>query len=189
MSKGVNILYESRQYFSSSDKKPVVFLSHKSEDKDYVEKVGQYLMNSGIDIYLDKYDPSLQRATKESDAKKVTECIHKGIKNSDYILCITSEKTIESWWVPYEIGYGKNANKKITTLIRKDISYIPDFLKIEKIIKNISGINDFIKEITTSHSIPLKEVYDYNYSEKYANYNQIGAVTADNPLSSYLEIR
>ena len=75
----------SREYYNSL-KKPVVFLSHKSEDKNYVEKIGKYIMSAGIDIYLDKYDPNLQCATYEGDAKKVTECIQNGIDNSDYIL-------------------------------------------------------------------------------------------------------
>ena len=168
MSKGINIFeYLNSKSFDSDHvyiienylikDKPVVFLSHKSEDKDYVEKIGEYLMNAGINIYLDKYDLDLQRATNEENPKKVTECIQKGIENSNYILCITSESTKNSWWVPYEIGYGKNANKKISSLIRKDVTYIPDFLQIEPIITDISELNDFIRSISEKYYIPLNE--------------------------------
>lgn len=194
MSRGENI-FESvnKPYYSSlyrnsysSLKKPVIFLSHKSEDKNYVEKIGEYLMNAGVDIYLDKYDTNLQCATHEGDAKKVTECIQNGINNSDYILCITSKATINSWWVPYEIGYGKNANKKISTLIRKDVEYIPDFLKIEPMMTDISDLNYFIKEITKSCGIPLNESSIFNKS---ISTGQIQYASSSHPLSTYLNIR
>lgn len=190
MSKGKNILETYNSYSNNFSRsihtKPVVFLSHKSEDKDYVEKIGEYLQNAGIDIYLDKYDPNLQCAVSQGNAKKVTQCIQNGIDNSDYILCITSEATIQSWWVPYEIGYGKNADKKIATLIRKDVSYIPDFLKIEKIIEDISDLNIFIEDIAKKHYIPLNE---YTSFEKYANTGQIQAASYSHPLSKYLNVR
>ena len=175
----------SREYYNSL-KKPVVFLSHKSEDKNYVEKIGKYIMSAGIDIYLDKYDPNLQCATYEGDAKKVTECIQNGIDNSDYILCITSKSTINSWGVPYEIGYGKNAKKKISTLIRKDVTYIPDYLQIEPIMKDISELNSFIKKITQNYCIPLSENYTINKS---ASTGQIQYASANHPLSSYLNVK
>lgn len=190
MIRGKNIFESNKnQYFSrsySDNVKPVVFLSHKSEDKDYVEKVGEYLQTSGIDIYLDKYDPNLQCAVSQGNAKEVTKCIQDGIDNSDYILCITSESTINSWWVPYEVGYGKNANKKITTLIRKNVSYIPDFLKIERILEDISELNSFIEDITKSHNIPLNEYYSL---DKFASTGQIQTPSSNHPLANYLKIR
>lgn len=190
MTKGKNVFeyYNSysKKFSRSVSSKPVVFLSHKSEDKDYVEKVGDYLKNAGIDIYLDKYDPNLQCAVSQGDAKKVTQCIQNGIDNSDYILCITSKATILSWWVPYEIGYGKNADKKIATLIRKDVSYIPDFLKIEKIIKDISDLNTFIKDIAKKHYIPINESYSF---DKYVNTAQIQTPNYSHTLSKYLNVR
>lgn len=190
MIRGKNIFESHKnQYFLrsySNNVNPVVFLSHKSEDKDYVEKVGEYLQNAGIDIYLDKDDPNLQCAVSQGDAKEVTKCIQDGIDNSDYILCITSESTINSWWVPYEVGYGKNANKKISTLIRKNVSYIPDFLKIERILKDISELNSFIEDITKSHHIPLKEYFNLNKS---ASTGQIQTANNNHPLANYLNVR
>lgn len=161
MYKGINIA-ENVQIINDSFskiRKPVVFLSHKSEDKDFVESIGEYLMKAGIDIYLDKNDFRLQRAVADEDAKKITECIHEGISKSDYILCFVSSKTVNSWWVPYEIGYGKKSNKEICTLIRQDVEYIPDFLQIEEIIDSIDDINLYIKKITSKYQLPLSEQY------------------------------
>lgn len=164
MSKGINIA-ENVQIINNSfstNRKPVVFLSHKSEDKDFVESIAKYLMNAGIDIYLDKNDFKLQRAVDDEDAKKITECIHKGISKSDYILCFVSSKTVSSWWVPYEIGYGKKSGKKISTLVKQDVVYIPEFLEIEEIIDSIDDINLYIKKIASNYQIPLSEQYSFS---------------------------
>lgn len=188
MSKGINIaesVQKSYSTYTASVRKPVVFLSHKSEDKEFVESIGDYFINAGVDIYLDKNDFKLQSAVNTNDPKRVTECIQEGISKSDYILCITSNNTVKSWWVPYEIGYGKKSNKEITTLVRKDVKYIPDYLQIEEIIDDISDINNFIKRITTKHYIPLTEKYDWQI----ASNDYINKSSSSHSLSKYLEIR
>lgn len=165
MARGINIAESVQKSYNnfSAKNKPVVFLSHKSEDKEYVESIGEYLMKAGIDIYLDKNDFNLQRAVKTEDPNKITECIQEGISKSDYILCFVSRNTVQSWWVPYEIGYGKKANKGISTLIRKNVEYIPDFLKIEDSIDSIDDINAYIKKITSNHYMPLNEQYSWQF--------------------------
>lgn len=190
MNKGINIaesVQKSYNNYTNEIKKPVVFLSHKSEDKDYVESIGDYFINAGINIYLDKNDLQLQSAVKMEDSKKITECIQIGISKSDYILCFVSNKTMNSWWVPYEIGYGEKSKKQIATLIRKDVKYIPDYLQIEENIKDISGINDFIKKISSTHSIPLTETANRAFASFDTLY--IEKATSSNPLSKYLEVK
>lgn len=185
MARGTNIFNNSQRnsynYSSFQNRSnPVVFLSHKSEDKDYVEQIGEYIMSAGIDIYLDKYDPALQRADSVGDDKKVTECIQEGISRSTHILCIISEKTKNSWWVPYEIGYGKKSDKELASLIRKDVTNIPSYLSIEKTITNIDGINDYIKEILRNSSSVQ------NYSSNL--YNNLETASYYHKLSKYLKV-
>lgn len=187
MSRGINIA-ENVQNINksfSSKQKPVVFLSHKSEDKDFVESIGEYLMKSGINIYLDKNDFKLQTAVAEEDPQKITECIQEGISKSDYILCFVSNKTVKSWWVPYEIGYGKKANKEISTLVREDVEYIPDFLQIEEIIDSIDDINQYIRKITSKNSMPLLEQAWYQTESLQ---NHITKSDKYHKLSKYLKI-
>lgn len=187
MSRGVNIA-ESIQHsnnFYASIRKPIVFLSHKSEDKKFVEAIGEYLMKAGIDIYLDKNDFKLQSAVAMEDPKKITECIQEGISKSDYILCFVSNKTINSWWVPYEIGYGKKANKKISTLVKSNVEYIPDFLKIEPIIDNIEDINVYIKRILDKYNVPLMEQQWFSEDK---SKDHIVRPSKYHELSNYLKI-
>lgn len=185
MSKGVNILESS-----SKNSSPTIFLSHKSEDKDYVEQIGLYLTNAGLNIYLDKYDSRLQSAVSNEDPNGITSCIHRGVNNSDYILCITSSETVKSWWVPYEIGYGRNAQKKIATLVRNGTPYIPDYLKIEKILESISDLNNFISDIYNNHNIILNESTSYtNYTcSNLLNESAILKSSTSHPLTKYLKM-
>ncbi|EPB8220926.1 toll/interleukin-1 receptor domain-containing protein (plasmid) [Clostridium perfringens] len=187
MSKGINLAENTSNIRTfSNNNKPVVFLSHKSEDKEFVEKIGEYIMNAGIDIYLDKYDFNLQKATRENDYKKITECIQDGVSKCTHLLCIISNKTKKSWWVPYEIGYGKKAEKKIATLCKSDINSIeiPDYLKIESVIEKIEELNSFIKNITVNNNISLNEKY-YYFNE---NNNIIQSVSENKHfLDNYLK--
>ena len=188
MSRGINIAENVNKSYNSttfaSEKKPVVFLSHKSEDKEFVEAIGIYIMNAGIDIYLDKNDFNLQKATQTNDPKEVTKCIEKGISNSDYILCFASKNTVKSWWVPYEIGYGKRADKEIATLLRIDVNEIPEYLKIEEVLDDISDLNNFIKRIANNNSIILLEgTIDYQYND------YIKKASDSHQLSKYLHVR
>lgn len=188
MSRGINVAENVNKSYNgitfASSKKPVVFLSHKSEDKEFVEAVGNYIMNAGIDIYLDKNDFNLQKATQMNNPKEVTKCIEKGISNSDYILCFASQNTVRSWWVPYEIGYGKRAYKEIATLLKIDVNEIPEYLKIEEVLDDISDLNNFIKRIANKNSISLlEETTDFEYNDyiKKASYSH--------QLSKYLHVR
>lgn len=188
MSRGINVaenLSKSTYSFNNKIRKPIVFLSHKSEDKEFVETIGDYFKNAGVNIYLDTDDFKLHTAVKSNDPKAITECIQKGISDSDYILCFASKKTITSWWVPYEIGYGKKAEKEIATLIRNDVEYIPDFLQIEEILDDISGVNRFIKRITSKFNLSLTEKYDWQF----ASNDYIEKSTNSNPLSKYLKVK
>jgi hypothetical protein len=187
MNKGKNIFNESFTSFSkSANSTPCVFLSHKSEDKTFVKTIGEYLTNSGLNIYLDENDVALQQATKSYDSKKITECIEKGISISTHMLCIVSDSTVKSWWVPYELGYGKKSKLKLTTLKRKGTEIIPDYLKVEEIIESKMEINQWIIGIHKDAGTVLNEsaFYEAKYSldaklEKSASSNH--------PLNSYLK--
>lgn len=188
VSRGINVAesFIFKRAFSNinATRKPVVFLSHKSEDKDFVEDIGEYFLNAGINIYLDKNDFNLQTAVKAKSPKEITSCIQRGISECDYILCFVSKETAKSWWVPYEIGYGKKAEKEIATLIRKDVEYIPEYLKIEETLENIVGINNFIKKITAQFEIPVMEKYGYEYTSK----DYIEKSSSSHSLSKYLKV-
>ena len=137
---GVN-LFETQDYrFNKSrySTVPCVFLSHKSEDKPYVKAVGDYIMSFGINIYLDINDENLQQAVSHNDDVGIVQYIEEGLNASTHLLCIISEVTKYSRWIPYEIGYAKKHfqtkgnSGRIASLFKNDVSSIPTFLEIEK---------------------------------------------------------
>ncbi|MEH7388068.1 TIR domain-containing protein [Bacillus sp. JJ1521] len=133
-----------KSYAYKEGREACVFISHVSDNKSAAIAIGEYIRKSGIDIYLDIYDDDLQRGVVGGDDNSITRSIEKGIDNSTELLCIVSETTKRSWWVPYEIGYGKKAANSISTLLLKDVKDIPSYLKISNLIKGIKGLNEYL---------------------------------------------
>ncbi len=125
-----------------------IFLSHISVDKNAVREIGKYLLENGdVDIYLDENDQDLQNAARAGNPHMVTQFIEKGLSYSTHIMCLVSEKTSESWWVPYEIGFAKKSGKKISSLILKDNTYLPDYLKISEILEGTKSLNAYLEKL------------------------------------------
>jgi hypothetical protein len=121
----------------SNTPKPCVFISYTKKDKAAAETVEEEFRKYGIDTYFDENDSILIDAVNKEDAEKITAQIQKGIEKSTHILCILSDKTKDSWWVPFEIGYGKKSSVSLSTLSLKDVQRLPAYLQI---IENIGGI-------------------------------------------------
>lgn len=140
-----NLLFEMYQL----PEKPCVFISHKREDTKDCEKIAEYLMDANVNVYFDKYDDSLSRYASEEDADKLTETIRKGIDESTHMLCVVSEMTYKSYWVPFEVGYGY-CRIKLGILTLKDMAEadLPDYMKTsDVIIRGTKSLNDFIAQL------------------------------------------
>lgn len=176
MKNGINLARQKLYEFSVNEQKDLenkkcVFLSHRSVDKDKVIKIGNYIMKAGLNIYLDVNDANLQDAVNAQNAKKITQCIQRGLSYSHYVLCAISSNTFDdkSWWVPYEIGYADKELKeccllKLDTLSRNNI---PDYLKIKEILYNVGNLN---KKLQTWSTTILKE---WSVMDDYSIYNGI----------------
>lgn len=140
--------YDSNKSFSIERQKPCIFLSHISVDKEDAEKLAKYIMEKAdIDVYLDIYDKELQNAVVLQDPSKITALIERGIASSTHAMCLISEKTVNSWWVPYELGYAKKSGKEICSLKLKGDVKLPEFLKIGDLIYGTKSLNEYIEKI------------------------------------------
>lgn len=143
--------------------RPCVFLSHKKEDKSECRKIADYFKIAGIDYYLDELDLELQVAAYQGDSFLITESIKKGIRESTHMLVVVSQKTFNSKWVPFEVGYGHSAildqsidekersdRIKLSILTLKDISCdsLPDFMQVGNIIRGTKSLNEYIATIS-----------------------------------------
>ncbi|WP_211653230.1 toll/interleukin-1 receptor domain-containing protein [Planococcus alpniumensis] len=173
---------------SFSNEERCIFLSHASKDKEAVREIGNYIMNSGIDIYLDENDIDLQTAAEAGNHNEVTSCIEKGINKSTDIFCIVSEETKKSWWVPYEVGYGKKAKTNLYTFLLRDVTHIPSYLKICGIIKDRWDLNSVLGDLSKGELLKESSTFDYNYNQRAGSIVNYDA--ANHPLNEYVrEIR
>lgn len=154
-----------------------IFISHISIEKKKAEEIGKYIIEAGYDIYLDINDEILQQAVVKNDASKITSCIEKGLNTSSHLLCLISDDTKNSWWVPYEIGYSKKCNNAISSLTLKGVSNIPEYLKVNPMYKGTTGIDSYLSSLTSNGFIK------YGYTTKSLNINK----SYYHPLSTYLD--
>jgi MTH538 TIR-like domain (DUF1863) len=148
---GINrALYENRTLAKSRQltETPCIFLSHISVDKASAVTVGDYIAGKGdIDIYLDINDPDLQNAVSSNDPAGVTRFIERGLSVATHIMCLVSEATVRSWWVPYELGFAKNAGKHLATLKLKGTVDLPAYLAISEIIRGTESLNSYLTRV------------------------------------------
>jgi len=196
MRQGINRATQGivlREFSNFSEKnKPCIFLSHINLDKNAVIKVGNYIKKAGLDIYLDIDDPALQKAVRDENDIAITEFIEKGINTSTHILSILSEKTKDSWWVPYEIGYGKKGGKKLATMPLKNLPEkdIPSYIKVTHYITGISSLNNFLKQIILEYSGQYLKLFDKYQDHAYEISSDASIIQESysfHPLTDYLK--
>jgi hypothetical protein len=139
-----------------------VFISHQKRDRDHAKKIAEYLMSVNIAVYFDEFDKELQSADNENNPKAVVAAIKKGINSSTHMLCIISPNTLQSKWVPFEVGYGYDVTE-LATLTLKGIknSDLPDYIKTKRIIRDIYDINEFVKTHGNKLIFESKNYSDY----------------------------
>ena len=180
---GINrALFENRHLAkaSASSGNPCIFLSHISVDKPAVQAIATYITSrGGVDIYLDAMDDDLQGAASSGNAAAITEFIERGLSNSTHIMCLVSENTVKSWWVPYELGFGKKSGKPLATLKLKDTVTLPAYLEISQIIKGTESLNRYL---TSMKEGLRKSATTANLTE-----SLLPGYTSGHPLDQYLD--
>lgn len=114
-----------------------VFLSHNSEDKPIVEKIGEFLEANGVTAWIDKW--------RMSPGDSLIEKIGEALDKSEKLVVFLSPDSVDSNWVKQEVATGKimelaeekgvGINFIIPVLLRP--CKIPWFLK-DKVYANFS---------------------------------------------------
>jgi hypothetical protein len=145
-------LFEYKRLSSDNDYKlgrTCIFISHKKEDSEKSKEIADYIMSCGVDVYFDENDPILSNPEVNKDPAIITLAINSALSKSTHMICIISEKTKNSWWVPYEVGYVSNKpgfiNKNIGILLIKGIIQLPEYLFLSTNIRTTSELDIFIK--------------------------------------------
>lgn len=125
-----------------------MFISHKKEDEAAAVEIGRFLTDvCDLDIYLDIEDCVLKEAVSIENDESIWKSIKKGLECSTHLLCLVSDKTRLSWWVPFEIGYAEKKNVDIAVVQLKNIDDIPSYLKVKRKIRSKKELFEYCSSI------------------------------------------
>lgn len=134
------MLNESLRAFKneSSYLKTKIFLSHKHDEKEFLEGAISLLKSYSADVYVDWLDDGMPKSTSGFTALRIKEKIN---ENHKFILLAT-EGAINSKWCNWELGLGDAAKyiENIALLpIKKDYNEFSgsEYLEIYPYIFNI----------------------------------------------------
>lgn len=113
-----------------------VFLSHKHNERDILEKVVELLKKIGVKVYIDWQDDEMPENTSGETAERIKNKIK---ENKKFILLATNG-AIVSKWCNWELGYGDSDkypnNIAIMPITENDGSWVGnEYLQIYPVIK------------------------------------------------------
>lgn len=168
---GINRFYSTVKYSSRSsflaNGITCVFISHQKKDAIQAKKIADYLIAADINVYFDEYDTELRIHHQSNNPKSVTSSILKGINNSSHMLVIVSPNTINSQWVPFEIGYGYGKTD-LSIMCLKGIPQggLPEYVRSAKIIRDLYDLDELIPVLAKkSKELLLEQRKMFSYSD------------------------
>jgi len=108
-----NHAFEKRAYGLSPD----VFLSHSSADREALPKAIWFLMQYGVNVYIDKTDKELPQKTSSETGAKLKERI---AEHRKFIVLVTANSK-NSRWIPWELGIADEKKKMPNVALLPDI--------------------------------------------------------------------
>lgn len=126
----------------------LVFLSHKHDDKEFIEYAIAILNNLGVEVYVDWLDSEMPKRTNGYTARKIKN----KIKQCKKFILLATEDAIASKWCNWELGFGDAVKYRTDEIlifpIKKDNSNFTgsEYLAIYPHIEvNLSSMFDDLK--------------------------------------------
>ena len=143
-----------------------VFISHKGDDMNLAERLGDILFSEGIQGYLDRWDPEV-----DGDSPDLEEHIRKVIRATPNMVAVVTENTPLSWWVPFELGVARETDSQIATFLSVNLLSgktveLPSYLERWPILAGNSELRVWAKAIVTGSSLYSSYNYRSTYIEK-----------------------
>lgn len=171
-------LNESLRSFKneSSYSKTKIFLSHKHDEKEFLEGAISLLKTYGVDVYVDWLDDGMPKTTSGLTAVRNKE----KIKENHKFILLATEGAINSKWCNWELGLG-DAAKYIDNIallpIKRDYSDFSgsEYLEIYPYIFNVDSYQ-FLKG-------------DYRSQGTYVVYPSVNGIDKVIPIGQWLRNR
>lgn len=116
-----------------------VFISHKREDSAVASDVLSILKKNDVEAYLDLLD-----YPNELKGQELTDHIKGRLNSCTDLLVVISERTKESWWVPFEIGMASQKDFPIVNYLKRGI-LLPDYLSYWPRLKDENDLTKYIR--------------------------------------------
>ena len=148
-----------------------IFICHSSKDKKFVEKLSMDLLNSGVDVWFDKWE------IKVGDS--IIQKINTGILDSSYMGIVLSPSSVKSTWIQKELSVGlireiENQYVYVLPILYKSCK-IPQLLTDKKYA-------DFSEDYHTGLS-ELLHVFDIDVSKR--EFTSKGRLLIDNAIDNF----
>ena len=124
-----------------------VFISHKREDTGKAAEIAAYLSRKSVKCYIDLTDSSIQTT------EDLTALLMRRVKECTHLMAIVSDYTIQSWWVPFEIGVASQLERRITSYRLSSVN-LPDFLKKWPIMASQTDLDTFVEYYRVDSLVP-----------------------------------
>ena len=126
------------------------FISHKGDDTTLAENVGDVLYKQGVNGYLDRWDPRVDRDSPELEVH-----LREIIRETPSILAVVTEHTPLSWWVPFELGVARETSSQIATLLWVDETNnqrvdLPSYLRTWPILTSEGELEGWARQLAAS---------------------------------------
>jgi hypothetical protein len=143
-----------------------IFISHKKEDSVIAKYVCDQLAQLKVHAYLDVLEGNLLLQGKE-----LTDHIKERINSCTDILVVMTDKTKDSWWVPFEIGMAAQNDFPIVNYLINNVQ-LPDYLEYWPTLRKTTDLRKYVaaKVQTLNESTILNK--SLNYSQYYSETEQ-----------------
>lgn len=137
---------------------PCIFISHSSLDKPAARSISKYINDMGVNTYFDENDDCLTEGGHGNSPQGIVQCIHEGLKNSSATLVLISPNSLESKWVPYELGWASRQGCDLALSVLKsvDLGRVPEFYSIVPQLLNEADLRRWVSEQSPQ---PLKKAH------------------------------
>lgn len=109
-----------------------IFLSYSSKDKPWVSEFVATLKEAGVKAWFDVSDIA--------PGERWQEKIQKALRDSEILVVILSQNSIDSPWTFFELGAALADHKRIIPIVTEDFNFskLPSLLKPLKLLKESS---------------------------------------------------
>lgn len=143
-----------------------IFLSHSYSDRKVIPGLKSELEALGYSVYVDWIVDKLM--SRENVTPKTAEILQKRMKQSKSLFYATSENTVNSKWMPWELGYFDGLkDKRVAILpIKKNNNFSEDFKGQEYL-----GLYYYV-DISMLQNSTKKALFINESSNEYVNYDR-----------------